>query len=184
MCLRLAGPLVALHLALLALVTGCNDQGHSGEACEADASALYPTYTCNAGLVCNTGEPTPTCQAPNEQGADGPCGDDFNCKSGLYCAVSRTCEAQLSAGEACPDETGCGPGLVCANVPTPTCVASDAAALAQLDATVGSDGGADASVTDAAGCLGVCIDAGVELIEASAVSDAACGDSESCPDSP
>src|ERR1700722_1955513 len=117
---------VAASLALLALATGCNNQGHSGDACEADASALDPVYTCNTGLVCNTGLATPTCESPNAKGAGGPCGEDDNCQTGLYCAVSRTCEAVLSAGQACPDETGCGPGLVCANTPTPTCVASDA----------------------------------------------------------
>jgi hypothetical protein len=154
MSLRLDGLVAALPLALLALA-GCNHQGRSGDACEADASALYPSYSCNTGLVCNTGQATPTCESPNAQALDGPCGDSDNCQSGLYCAVSRTCAALLTAGAACPDETGCGSGLVCANVPTPTCVPADASLGTTTDATVGSeaapgDGGQDATDTDAA----------------------------------
>jgi hypothetical protein len=142
-----AAPLALLALANLTLASGCNKQGHSGEACEADAGALYPTYSCNEGLVCNTGEATPTCETPNEQPLEGPCGDDDNCQSGLYCSVSRTCAALLSEGAACPDETGCTAGLVCANVPQPTCVAADGSLVAPpLDATVASDAGGDASV--------------------------------------
>jgi hypothetical protein len=142
MFLRLSGLVAAL--TVLGLAAGCNSQGHSGEACEADASALYPVYSCNAGLVCNTGEATPTCETPNEQALDGPCGEDENCQSGLYCAVSRTCEALLEEGAACPDETGCGPNLICANVPMPTCVAADASLVAP-DATVAADASGDAA---------------------------------------
>jgi hypothetical protein len=162
----------ALLAMATALGTGCNSQGHSGDACEAEASALYPTYSCNTGLVCNTGEATPTCEEPNAQGPDGPCGDDVNCQSGLYCAVSRTCEALLAAGAACPYETGCGAGLVCANVPQPTCVAADAGPPDATVATV-TEGGDDASEsTDAAAS------------DSAPAGDAACdasGDAGPCP---
>jgi len=141
----LVGPLALLATAT-ALGTGCNSQGRSGDACEAEASSLYPSYSCNTGLVCNTGLQTPTCEDPNAQGPGGPCGDDVNCQSGLYCAVDRMCEALLAAGAACPAETGCGPGLVCANVPQPTCIAADAGP--EPDATV--DTSTDASAEDAA----------------------------------
>jgi|HubBroStandDraft_2_1064218.scaffolds.fasta_scaffold43944_2 hypothetical protein len=146
--LVVAPPGALLALTILGLASGCSKQGHSGEACEADAGALYPTYSCNAGLVCNTGQPTPTCETPNEQASGGACGDDDNCQSGLYCSVARTCDPLIAEGAACPDETGCGPGLQCANVPMPTCVTLDASLVASMDATVAAqDAGGDASET-------------------------------------
>ena len=141
--------LAALWVALVGVMPACNSQGRSGEACEADASALYPDYSCNAGLVCNTGESTPTCEAPNTQGLDGPCGDNDNCKSNLYCAVTRTCEAQLSVGEPCPDETGCEPGLVCFGAPTPMCVEADSGYGLPGDAAAPDAAATDAATTDA-----------------------------------
>jgi Dickkopf N-terminal cysteine-rich region len=146
----------ALTLAALA-VTGCNNQGHSGEACEADASALYPAYSCNAGLVCNTGKPTPTCEDPNTQPLGGPCGDDDNCASGLYCSLTGTCATLLSAGEACPEETGCGPGLVCLSQPSPVCVAATAEGGLEIDAASSSSDAAtsaDAAALEGGGSLG------------------------------
>lgn len=179
----LVGPLApwALLATATAFGTGCNNQGHSGDACEADAASLYPTYSCNAGLVCNTGEATPTCEEANAQGADGPCGDDINCQSGLYCADSRTCEAVLPAGAACPSETGCGPGLVCSNRPQPICVAADAG---PPDATVGAstDAGSEDGAAGSADATGSTDATGVG--DATGSTDAACAatsDSGSCP---
>jgi hypothetical protein len=149
-CLAAAFALACVTLASVS--TGCNSQGHSGEACEADASALYPTYSCNTGLVCNTGEATPTCETPMSQAVTGPCGDSDNCQSGLYCSASHTCAALLSAGEACPDETGCAAGLVCLNQPHPVCVSADGGGAAgAVDAAAVDAAGADAAAADDGG---------------------------------
>ena len=104
---RWAG-LAAAGIAISAWA-GCDTQGSSGQECITGGSLLYPTYSCNAGLVCNTAESTPTCEQANAQAIGGPCGSDDNCVSGSFCDIKK-CQALIAEGQPCPDGTGCAAG--------------------------------------------------------------------------
>ncbi len=106
-----------------------------------------PTYSCTGNLVCNTGESPALCETANIQSAGGPCGQDDNCESGLFCS-GKTCAPLLTVGQACPSGLGCAPGLVCEKTPAPICVAADAAAPDATGPTIGDPG------TDAADSAG------------------------------
>jgi hypothetical protein len=154
-----AGALVALLLAISGPLAACSSAGDTGKDCVDNGGLLNASYSCSAGLTCNTGESPPLCEAPNAQGKGGPCGADDNCVSGLFCNVEGACAVLLGVGETCPSGIGCGPDLTCEKATT-TCVAADAGYLeagapdstttsdampAAVDAAGDAEGGGDAS---------------------------------------
>jgi hypothetical protein len=140
-------------LSLVAVSAGaCSTSSNGGQPCKQTGGLLNGGYSCDNGLVCNTGDPTPTCESPNTRSAGEPCGLDDNCKAGLWCDV-RTCSLPLTVGVACPTGEGCAAGLVCSkSSANPTCVPEDAGAgdAAAEDAGAGDAGAEDAGAKDAA----------------------------------
>jgi hypothetical protein len=113
-------------LLLSALLwTGCTTKGNSEQSCVVGGSLLSPTYSCSAGLVCNTKRVSPTCEPPNANAVGGPCGEDDNCQSALWCSPAGVCANFLGAGQSCPSGIGCAPGLVCLKTPTAVCTVED-----------------------------------------------------------
>ncbi len=85
----------------------CVELGQLGEAC-------VDSYACAAGLVCNRGQPVPTCEERHARGLGEPCGNDWNCEEGLLCAGhSCTNPGYLHEGEQCNDDIECGEDLRC-----------------------------------------------------------------------
>lgn len=121
-------------------------KGGLGQACNEQSGASFGTVTfsCDTGLVCNYGLPSPTCENPNADGAGALCGDSDNCKQGLFCAPEvggARCSALLQEGDPCPEGIGCADNLQCAKD-------IDGAAFCMAESV--GDGGAEAGTpTDA-----------------------------------
>jgi hypothetical protein len=111
-----AGWLLAGALTTL-LCAACSGQGNAGQSCVFDGggglvSLNSGSYSCNGGLVCNTGRSSPTCESPNANAVGGPCGEDNNCKAGLWCNL-EVCADFIGLGQPCPSGVGCASGLIC-----------------------------------------------------------------------
>jgi len=113
---------------------GCSGgRGDLGQPCSEQAGGAFGSvsYNCNAGLVCNYGLSTPTCENPHADGVGVACGSDQNCASGLFCAPmvgGARCSADLGQGAPCPSGLGCAAGLTCLRSPDggPVCGYTDA----------------------------------------------------------
>jgi hypothetical protein len=101
-------------MLVLLVLTGCGPaDGAEGGECINTGSILHPAYSCDAGLVCNSGRSPKTCEQPNSNDLGAPCGSDNNCLETLYCPVTGTCTARIKEGDPCPAGMGCQQGLVC-----------------------------------------------------------------------
>jgi hypothetical protein len=138
-----AGWLLAGGLTTL-LCAACSSQGDAGQGCVYSGGLLNGSYSCNRGLVCNTGRSSPTCESPNANAVGGPCGEDNNCKAGLWCNL-KVCTDLIGLGQPCPSGVGCASGLICSKMVDPNrpvCAVDDGGAPP-------GDGGG--SVADATG---------------------------------
>ncbi len=104
--------------ALCAVITvgaGCAHTGGEGEACSPTDAPPLGGFTCDVGLVCNTGKTPHECQVPRTQPFGARCGEDDDCQAGLYCDVlgGLVCADVLAPGVACETEASCGPAGVC-----------------------------------------------------------------------
>jgi hypothetical protein len=102
---------------LVGCAFGCNQTGGEGEECTAHGSGIFDvSYTCNAGLVCNTAAISKpngktVCQPPNSLRSGAACDANDECQSN-FCDI-KVCAPVIAAGGACPSGIGCAPGLVC-----------------------------------------------------------------------
>lgn len=143
------------RLAALAGILGCSGTGGNGEECTANGSGIFDvSYSCSAGLICNTanlvkpGGKT-VCQSPASQGTGAACSRNDLCESGLWCDTRGMCAPRVALGGACPSGVECMTGLVCAKDPTSgatRCVIPGEAGAPEPD---GSASAGDAAVESA-----------------------------------
>ncbi len=94
----------------LCLVFGCGDTKGSGQPCAPPQMiGSFIGTRCDQGLVCNTGEATPKCEAPFSGAVGAVCGDNDNCKQGSFCDHGH-CTTSLQPGDPCHPITIAGPG--------------------------------------------------------------------------
>jgi hypothetical protein len=106
----------------LALGCGSGTKGPGQPCAPPEMVGMFDVIRCDEGLLCNTGEATPTCEAPNSVAVGGACSDGI-CKVGLICDRGH-CAMGLQPGDPCPPGNDCGHGLQCdMQAIMPTCVA-------------------------------------------------------------
>jgi hypothetical protein len=162
-----AGWLLAGGLTTLLLCAACSSQGDAGQGCVYSGSLLSGSYSCNGGLVCNTGRSSPTCESPSANAVGGPCGQDNNCKAGLWCNL-KACADLIGLGQPCPSGVGCASGLNCSKMVDPNrpvCSSSGGASAdagsglpgtdaSDMDATQTGDGGSSSDASSSSSCPG------------------------------